>query len=143
MSLLQDLTSKDPKKIWSACGAIKDLREAHQLNELAQSIEIIKSATTGINLGGALCPNSYHLEFALKKLEHTRQNLGCLCALYPDNMFFDPAKEAKKGHVAVLDTVTIENKWVDYYVCECNICRSKFKVEEREGHFVWWSWKRA
>ncbi|MGI2172639.1 hypothetical protein [Shewanella ulleungensis] len=143
MNTLNDLLSKDPQRIWSASSSLKDIRDMSYLKELSAKTDEIERATKGIDLGGKLNPNSYHLEFALKKLNHVKNDLGCLCALYPDNMFFNPEKENDNNQVKITDTVTTDDKWVDYYLCECTHCHSKFKVEEREGHFTWWSWKKA
>lgn len=53
-------------------------------------------------LGGALHPNSVHLDNALARLEHVRDQRGCLCVLYASDQFNNPAQEAERGHVQVL-----------------------------------------
>ncbi len=143
MNELEDLLSTDSQRIWAACGAIKSLRDNATLQFLSSHIEQIKTATSGVDLGGALCPNKYHLEFAIKKLEYFKNKQGCLCGLYPENMFFDPSKEQKKGFVEITDKKLIDGKWVDYYICQCKLCSTKFKVEEREGHYSWWQWVKV
>lgn len=143
MSMLSKLTSKDPHQIWSASCEIAECDDIGVLKAVSNHLEMIKTATKGIQLGGGLCPNSYHLEFALKKLEHVRCNSGCLCSLYPANMFYSPVKEQDSGRITIDITAEVDGKWVDYYMCHCNHCYLKYKVEEREGHFMWWTWKKA
>lgn len=142
MSIINKITSKDPHQIWEACGDIAQLTDLNELNILASHLEEIKKSTKKIDLGGTFCPNSYHLDFAIKKLEHVKNNQGCLCSLYQDNMFFNPRKEEEKGNILIDKKVEIEGKWIDYYLCHCMKCNDKFKVEEREGHYTWWSWKK-
>jgi len=31
---------------------------------------------------------------------------------------------------------------VEYYEVECKKCNLKYKVYEREYHFLWWEWQR-
>jgi len=141
MTTLDDLISQDLTRIRSACAVIMESRDRAFLKDLSESLKQIKKATKGLNLGGALCPNSYHVDFAIKKLEFVRKYDDCLCALYSENMFFNPTDEQEENRLKINETVHIESKWVDYYLCECTQCQSTFKVEEREGHYMWWSWK--
>jgi hypothetical protein len=142
MTALEDLTSKDLTRIRSACAVITDSRDRKWLKELSDSLRLIRENTQNLELGGALCPNSYHVDFVIKKLQFIRRSDECLCALYPDNMFFNPTQEQEKKRLQISDTIHIDGKWVDYYLCECTQCQSKFKVEERYGHYMWWSWKK-
>ena len=140
-TLLEDFTSGDPHRIWAASGAVAKLRDTRELDRLAQSITEIQRKTAGVKLGGMLIPNAEHLRFALRKLTYHRDRCGCLCRLYPEYLFFDPAKEAAAGNVHIEDTTYVEGKWVDFYVCACALCGTRYQVEERESHYVWWGWK--
>ena len=143
MSLLEDITSKDPYRIWSSSGAIKELRDIEELKYLASHIEEIKQKTTGISLGGALRSNSTHLDFAIRKLEFVKTSKECLCKLYLLDDLYDPERQHKAGNIRITGVVRIEGKWVDYYECECALCGQRFKVEEREYHYTWWTWRLA
>lgn len=143
MSILDKFTSKKSQEIWSASCEVAKCHNLELLDSLAIDIKTIESATKGINLGGGLCPNSYHLEFALKKLRYVEQRSGCLCALYPEYMFFNPIDEEKTCSITITEIVRIDGKWIDYYRCKCNQCHASYKVEERDGHFTFWSWKKA
>ncbi len=143
MSLLDDLLSQDPHRIWSASCAIRILRDRHVLIDLAQNIDLIKEHTKGINLGGALRPNLSHLEFAIRKLAFIQTGAECLCALYPLDDLYSPNKEEEAGNIRIESTNLIDDKWVDYYLCSCTSCNARFRVEEREYHYPWWAWQRA
>mgnify|MGYP001552114095 CR=1 FL=1 len=141
MSLLDDLLSKAPTRIWSASCAIRTLRDSALLAELATHIEQIRTSTQGIDLGGALRPNSSHLNFALRKLEWAQNSEGCLCGLYPLDDLYDPNQEAKAGNIQILSTHYLENGYLDFYETECALCNTRFRVEEQDYHYTWWSWK--
>ncbi len=68
---------------------------------------------------------------------------GCLCVLYEMDDQFNPVQEQTDGHVRVVDTILAETGCVDNYLCECAYCAQKFKVEEREYHYLWWKWVRV
>lgn len=55
---------------------------------------------------------------------------------------FNPKNERDKGNVNILETIKIEKKWIDYYVIECIKCSKKYRVAERDGHYVFWNWKK-
>ncbi len=139
MDLLADFLSRDAHRIWSASGAVRQLREPHELARLVAAIDRIDAATRGIALGGLVGPNSRHLEFALRKLRFVRDVGGaCLCALYAQDDLFDPEREAREGHVAIV------SRDVPAYrlACRCTGCAAAWDVEEREYHFPWWIWTR-
>jgi hypothetical protein len=140
MSVLDDILSKDPHRIWSASGAIRHLRDRHELAVLVAHLDDIKQKTQGVPLGGALRPNSSHLDFAIRKLEFLKHSSGCMCELYPMDDLYNPGDEAKAGHVVIEATVLDDAKWVDYYVCRCAFCDRRYRVEEREYHYWWWKW---
>jgi len=136
-TLLSDLTSRDPHRIWSATSAVTTLRDPVQLDLLAAQLPEIRAQTAGIDLGGALLPNSERLKFVLHKLEYWRDRTGCLCRLYPDWLQFDPNREAKAGNIRILET----NLYERTYTCECALCGTRYTVEEGEYHYTWWKWQ--
>ena len=140
MSILEDLTSGDPHRIWSGAHAVRTLREPEELAELAKNISKIRRRTRGVDLGGAFYPNVGHLEFALQKLMFIRDRKGCLCYLYTQNMFYDPEREQEAGHVKIFQEVVLA-PYEEDYVCRCLYCGQGFEVERREYHYPWWSWR--
>ena len=139
MSILEDLTSGDPQRIWSGAHAVRTLREPEKLALLARNIGKIRRRTRGVELGGAFYPNAGHLEFTLQKLRFIHDHKGCLCHLYPNNMFYDPEKEQKAGHVRIFEVVL--TPYEEDYVCRCLYCSQGFEVAWREYHYPWWSWR--
>ncbi|WP_155416902.1 hypothetical protein [Chromobacterium violaceum] len=73
MSIVDKFTSKNSQEIWSASCEGEKCNNLELLDSLAIEIKAIENATKGVNLGGGLCPNSYHLEFALKKLRYVEE----------------------------------------------------------------------
>lgn len=140
-TLLQDITSGDSRRIWSSSSAIIHTRDEETLDLLSAYLPEIRAKTAGIDLGGALFPNSEHLKFALRKLEFYKNKTGCLCQLYPDYLMYDPKKEESEGNIRIVNTTYLEGNWVDTYTCECVLCETRFRVEEREYHYTWWGWK--
>ncbi|MFT3745989.1 MAG: hypothetical protein QM785_17095 [Pyrinomonadaceae bacterium] len=142
MSLLDDLISKDPKRIWEASCAIRTLRDPEQLATLSRSLNLIRSSTKGVYLGGMTRPNSSHLDFAIRKLEFAASSDDCLCTLYLMDDLYDPKGEEREGNILITETVNADGGWIDHYICECSLCDGRFRVEEREYHYTWWSWKK-
>ncbi len=139
-TLLDDFLSADPHRVWSASSAVAKLRDPQELDHLARHLTKIWCKTRGIKLGGMFFPNAEHLRFALHKLRYHRDRRGCLCRLYPERLFYNPEEEAA-GNVRIEDTTYIDGKWVDFYTCVCTLCGARYRVEEREGHYMWWGWK--
>jgi hypothetical protein len=139
-TLLRDITSGDAHRIWSSSSAIIHTRDAESLDQLSAHLPEIRAKTAGIELGGALFPNKKYHEFALRKLEYYRNKSGCLCRLYPEYLMYDPKKEQSAGNVRIVDTSYSEGNWIDAYTCECTLCGTGFRVEEREYHYTWWGW---
>ena len=140
-TLLEEITSGDPHRVWSSSCAIIKLRDADELDHLSASLSEIKKKTKHVALGGALFPNAEHLRFALRKLEYHRDRAGCLCRLYPEYLIYDPKREETAGNVSIERTTYIDDKWIDAYVCRCTLCGTRYRVEEREYHYTWWGWK--
>jgi hypothetical protein len=141
MSLLEDLISRDSTRIWSASCAVRHLRDEAALVELATHITHIRESTHGVDLGGALRPNSSHLAFALRKLEWVRDRQGCLCGLYTHDDLYSPVEEAAKGNIRIQQTHLLEGGYVDFYEVTCALCNTPFKVTEQEYHYPWWRWE--
>lgn len=137
-TLLEDFTSRDPTRIWSASSSLVHLRDPRELDQLAEGIAEIRRTTAGVALGGALFPNAERLRFALRKLEYHRDRVGCLCRLYPEHLMYDPRKEAAAGNVHLEDTTDL-----DAYHGVCTVCATRYRVEEREYHYTWWGWKEV
>jgi hypothetical protein len=142
MRLLEDLTSRDPKRIWEASCAVRKLRDRSELAHLVEHLDRIKRATKGVKLGGMLRPNSSHLDFAIRKLELTGTSDDCLCSLYPLDDMFDPTGEEEAGNITITATVLTDGNWVDHYDCVCTLCGARFRVDEREYHYTWWAWRK-
>ena len=139
-TLLEDITSRDPARVWSSSCAIIKLRDAAELARLAAHLPEIERSTRDLALGGALFPNVEHLRFTLRKLAYHQQSMGCLCRLYPEYLLFNPRQEAEAGNVRIDDVTYVEGRWVDAYVCTCTACGARYRVEEREYHYTWWGW---
>lgn len=140
-TLLEDLTSGDPTRVWSGTCAVVTLRDADALDALSDHLGDIKRATTGVDLGGALYPNSERLDFAVRKLEYHRDRAGCLCRLYPEYLMYDPRKEEAAGNVQI--EAMSHADWAGEYTCRCTVCGTRYAVEEREYHYTWWGWSVA
>ena len=139
--LLQDFLSRDAQRIWAASCAVIRERDAAQLDELSAHLPVIRRATYGVELGGALFPNAQHLKFALEKLEFWKEKRGCLCQLYPRYLLFDPKREAQAGNVRILAEVVDREQWSSHFSCQCAICGADYSVEEAEYHYTWWQWR--
>ena len=141
-TLLEDITSRDPHRIWSSSWGIVKLRDAFELDVLAAHLNEIKRETRNIELGGALASNNAVLEFALTKLEYVQNKSGCLCALYLRFDRFNPKEEQTAGNIRIV-SVTGGETWSPTYICQCALCGRTFSVDEAEYHFTWWKWTDA
>ena len=139
--LLQDMTSRDATRVWSGSCAIIKLRDTGELDLLAANIDVIRRETENLQLGGQLFPNAEHLRLALRKLRYYRAHSGCLCALYPEYLMYNPQEEARAGNVVIERVIYLQDKYVDAYICTCTTCGTRYRVEEREYHYMWWGWK--
>ena len=137
---LQALLSSEPTRIHAAACAIAHLRDPAGLDALAPWIERIAQATAHIALGGALVANDHHLQFALRRLRFWRDRAGCLCALYPHYPFFDPRREAERGHVTIEAVGDAEGGWGEAHTVSCTHCRSHWLASDHEYHYPWWEW---
>jgi hypothetical protein len=143
MSVFEDITSKDPHRIWLSSGAIRESRDMEELKYLASHLEEIKEKTKGVDLGGMVRLNSTHVDFAIRKLEWITTSTECLCRLYLLDDMYDPERESKSENIRITRVAQPEGTWVDYYECKCTLCGQRFRVEEREYHYTWWAWRLA
>jgi len=135
--------SKDSHQIWeSSCEIIALGQDREAIKPLLVLTDKIDEVTKGIELGGAFAQNSRFLSGAIKTLEFHRDSESCTCALYGLHDSMNPRKEVDKGFLKINNIVRIEDNWVDYYEASCTRCNQKFKIEEREGHYMWWKWER-
>lgn len=141
--ILEEITSGDAHKIWAGAHAIIHLKDEARLMTIARHLADIRKTTSGVELGGLFCPNKYHLQFAIKKLEFVAlpNPKPCICSLYPEYMMFSPMQEEAAGSMRIVQTFLLEgSKYVDHYLCECLSCGIQYRVEEREYHYTWWAW---
>ncbi|MDV6374531.1 hypothetical protein [Deinococcus arenicola] len=138
-TLLADLLSRDPQRIWSSACAVIRLHGGPALDELAAHLPKIERETAGVALGGALFPNSEHLQQALGVLRVRRDGV-CSCRLYPIYLMYDPEKEVQAGRVQMLYADGPSN-WNMNYRCRCFRCGTDYDVEQGESHYAWWQWR--
>lgn len=139
-ALLQDLLSRDAHRIHAASSQLARTFSAPLLDALAPHAELIEQACHGVQLGGALVSNDVHLTAALRRLRHWREGTGCLCALYPQYLFFRPQALVEQGHVRLLDLGTAEDGWGERHRVACSRCGRHWDATEREYHYLWWQW---
>ncbi|MEG2804176.1 hypothetical protein [Stenotrophomonas sp.] len=140
---LQALLSGDPQRIQGAACAIAQLHDPLELDALVPWIERIAQATAHVALGGALFSNNHHLQFALRRLRFWEQRTGCLCSLYPHYPFFDPRREAARGHVVIQGLAEAEGGWGQAHTVACATCATRWLAIDREYHYPWWEWRLA
>ncbi len=141
-TLLEDITSCDPMRIWSSACAIIKLRDTPELDRLATHLGEIESATRNVALGGALFPNRVHLRLALRKLAYHRDQHRLPLPAVPGVPAVQPrSRRLQTGNVRIDGVTYLDGDWVDAYTCTCLVCGARYRVEERESHYTWWGWK--
>lgn len=143
--ILQNLLSKDTHRVWLAAGEIISMgQNRERIVPLIPHLREIKKGTAGLSMGGAIVSNQRLVDFALKTIKFHRDSSQCSCHLYPESggdCIFNPMKEEKLGNIKIIETIKLEkSEWIDYYLVECLRCGQRFKVIEREWHFMWWQW---
>ena len=142
--IINKISSKDSHQIWeSSCGIIALGQDRDSTKSLIHLTNKIDDITKDIKLGGAFASNKRFVNGAIKTLEFHRDSKECTCQLYGIHDCMNPNDEVKKGYLVINNTVRIDGKWVDYYEVTCTRCQQNFQVEEREGHYKWWGWKRV
>jgi hypothetical protein len=141
--ILENITSRDPHKVWSSsCEIISLCQDRTRIFPFIEHLPEIKKQTVGLDMGGAFAPNQRFVDFAIRVIEFHRDSSACTCNLYPEHESIDPRREAEKGNIEILGVSHIEGKWVDYYSAVCKKCRQKFKITERDYHYTWWGWSK-
>lgn len=141
--IVRDITSRDPSRVWSSACQIADLCQIRErILPLIPYLSEIQTKTVGLELGGAFAPNQRFINFAIKTLQFYRDGDECPCNLYRELDSFDPAAEKEKGNITILDLVSEDGRYVDYYSVRCNKCRQVYKIIERDYHYTWWGWTK-
>ncbi len=156
--ILRDIISRDTHKVWIAsCEIIDNGHNYKKVKPLISYLPLIKEKTVGLNMGGGFAPNQRFIDFAIKIIEFYRDKKECPCSLYTEKYrmtndivdrelqyeCFNPNKEVEKGNVKIIETKLIDkSKYVDYYYVECVKCKTRFNVQEREGHYMFWHWNK-
>ncbi|HDS1037260.1 TPA: hypothetical protein QDZ42_000243 [Stenotrophomonas maltophilia] len=140
-ALLQDLLSADASRIHASACRVAVLFDRPLLQMLAPHAERIEQACSGVRLGGALVANQIHLQAALQRLRHVRDPAGCLCALFPSYLFFDPRRMIEAGHVCLLELGQADDGWGARHRVACQHCGQAWDASDREYHAPWWEWK--
>ncbi|WP_154792481.1 hypothetical protein [Occultella kanbiaonis] len=140
--LVADFLSGEKDRILHALWEVVPTRDPEVLAPLARALPAIEKATANVELGGMLASNSANLEHALDRIEFFGKG-DCLCAAYPSHQFYDPAREVRRGHIRIVETVPSDWQRVPDRICECRDCGKRFQVEEGEYHYTWWKWTEA
>ena len=140
--IVEKITSRNTHDVWlAACRVIDISQDRSKVVPLVQSLSKIKKRTKNLDMGGLLASNQRFVDFAIRVIEFHRDARTCPCCLYLEHGV-DPNKEVTKENVTITTTVQIDGNcnWVDFYELGCNKCDRKYKVLEREHHFMWWKW---
>lgn len=138
--VVQDLLSADPSRVLSATWTVIGTRDPELLAPLVTALPAIRTATAGLDLGGALIQNATHVRHALERLALVADGV-CLCTAYPDHVLYDVAREEQRGHVRVVGTVPNQRQWEPDRICACTACGRRYQVEQGEYHYPWWQWR--
>ncbi len=140
--IIEHITSRDTHKVWlSACKIISLGQNQEKILPLIEHLPQIIKQTKGLKMGGIFAPNQRFIDFAIRTIEFHRDNKSCSCTLFTEHGV-DPHKEVEKGNIEVTETVYEQEPWVDYYLANCRKCSQKFKIIERESHYMWWAWEK-
>ncbi len=155
--IISKITSRNTYKVWeSSCKIIEFGQNSEKIIELIPFLSLIKEKTMNLDMGGMFASNQRFIDFAVKTIEFHKLNNQCNCQLYIEKFKmtndivdrqlthdgFNPRKESERGNIKILDTIYIENKWIDFYIVECEKSKTKYKVEERDGHYMFWNWEK-
>lgn len=142
-ALLQNLLSGDATRIHASACRLAVTFDHALLNALAPHADRIERACAGVTLGGALLANQVHLQAALQRLRYWQARTGCLCALAPTYLFFDPRKLIAQGQMQLLSVGDAEDGWGECHHVACTQCGQRWEATDREYHYPWWEWKTA
>ncbi|MDF2588507.1 MAG: hypothetical protein K0S41_2348 [Anaerocolumna sp.] len=140
MEILQNILSHDTHKVWEAsCNIISLGQDNERMKEFIPYLEDIRTNTRGLNMGGLIVPNQRFIDKAIEIIEFYKKDTGCSCCLLGEDS--NPSHEEKNGNMIIQDIIHIENSnYIDYYIVNCMKCNKKYKVFEREYHYLWWEW---
>jgi len=142
IEIVAGFTSKDPHEVWKAASEIVAFCQDLKTTEpLIPYLSEIRNNPKGLEMGGAFAPNRRFVDFSIKAIEFYKDSEDCPCFLYEELEVFNQQKEEKKEFIRIDKTVLLEGKWVDFYEAVCTRCEQKFKILEREGHYMWWKWE--
>jgi hypothetical protein len=142
--ILSEITSRNTHLVWrSACYIITLSQDRAAIRPLIDHLDTIRQQTKGLEMGGYFAPNQRFVDLAIKIITYHKTGTGCTCHLYPGHDRFDPAEEQAKGNIAILETVKIQDTWIDHYTAQCRKCGQQFRIEEGDSHYTWWSWKEV
>ena len=140
--IVEDLTSREVEGVRkSGWYIISNSQKEEIIKPLVPYLGDIYSQTRGLKLGGVFASNTRFAEFSIKIIEHYSKNESCSCTLFPD-IGLDLNPEEGSNNVEILETVRIENKWIDFYGVKCRKCGQKYKVFVRDGHWIFYEWKK-
>ena len=140
---LDAFLSRDPQRIWQACGWVRNCWDREALRRLAVEKARIAAATKGVDLGGMLRPNAILLTRAFRRLDHAMGE-GCFCTLLAEDDLADPRPLATAGRLDLtgdrIDPATGDG----HLTCTCKACGTAYLVTEVMGyHYPWYRWERA
>ncbi len=140
-ALLQDLLSGDTTRIHASTCTVAVTFDAALLDALAPHADRIEKACERVALGGALVTNQVHLQAALQRLRYWQARTGCLCALLPGYLFFNPQRLIEQGQMQLLCAGEAEDGWGQCHQVACAHCGQHWQATDREYHYRWWEWK--
>lgn len=141
--IIENITSRDTHRVWSsACEIISLGQGREKILPLIEYLPDIIEKTKGLKMGGIFAPNQRFVDFAIRTIEFHRDSQSCSCTLFTEHGV-DPHKEVEKGNIESSETVYEQGNWVDYYLANCRKCGQKFKIIERESHYMWWAWEKV
>ena len=141
--IIENITSRDTHKVWLVvCEIIRLGQNREQILPLIEYLPEIIEKTKGLEMGGIFAPNQRFVDFAIRTIEFHRDSQNCPCTLFAEHGV-DPHKEVEKGNIEITETVYEQEPWVDYYLANCRKCLQKFKIIERESHYMWWAWGKV
>lgn len=141
--LVADFLSQDGRRVLHAAWEVFRTREPAVLQPLVTALPAIERATADLDLGGMLASNGKHLDHALGRIRIFGER-RCLCAAYPEHVFYEPAKEEAYGHIRIVEVIPTSfhgRPGRPERICECLTCGQRFDVEEGEYHYPWWQWR--
>lgn len=142
-ALLQDLLSGDATRIYASASRVAVMFDRAVLDALVPHADRIERACAGVTLGGALLANQVHLQAALQRLRYWQAQAGCLYALTPKYLFFDPRKLIAQGQMQLLSVGEAEDGWGECHHVACTQCGQRWEATDRDYHYPWWEWKAA